>query len=56
VKKSFFLLPSRLREGLTLSRSETRPPITQNEVNSAPRCSGHAGGMADLALASGRGN
>jgi hypothetical protein len=34
---------------------ETSPTPTQFQVNSALRCSGHAGGMTDLKLLKGRG-
>jgi general secretion pathway protein E len=53
--------PSRLREGLGEGVSAgdalplTGPPPTQRQVNDAPHRSGHAGGMTDLTLASGRG-
>ena len=46
-----------LGEGLSgrIPRSVTGPPPTQRQVNDAPHRSGQAGGLTDLALASGRG-
>ena len=52
--------PSRLREGLGVGSAatltdEASPPPTQFQVNDAPHRLGHAGGMTDPELASGRG-
>lgn len=53
--------PSHLWEGLgeglsgRTSLSFTGPPPGQRQVNDAPHRSGQAGGLTDLALASGRG-